>query len=205
MLSWRQACRHCCLWPAAPGVKPKKASGSKNTSAAQPPAKKKGSKASKHSEEETIEDDVVVDMDVDEEEGGSFRVDTCGKVACCTRLLREEDGSFEVNTCGNVCLLHKAPMRRMVGCSVCIEAAQGRQWALQWPPPHHPIRAWRRSSKSHTLSAGLLQCGCSSYVSLSGTFDSVSAVLSTCPAGVKHLHYELDLHGGVVQVQSPCL
>ena len=89
-------------------MKAKKASGSKK-SAAQPPAKKKGSKASKHSEGETIEDDVVVDMDADEEEGGSLELTHVEKLpvalgsherrmglldlthaekcACCTRLL----------------------------------------------------------------------------------------------------------------------
>ena len=59
-----------CLRPAAPEAKTKKASASKR-SADRPPAKKKGSKASEHSEAEMIEDDVVVDMDADEEEGGS--------------------------------------------------------------------------------------------------------------------------------------
>ena len=59
----------CVCGPAAPEVKPKKVSGSKK-SAGRRPAKKKGSKASKRSDGEMIEDDVVVDMDVDEEEGG---------------------------------------------------------------------------------------------------------------------------------------
>ena len=72
-------------------------------------------------------------------------------------------------------------------------------------PAVSPLRAWRKGSLSHTLSAGLLQCGCSSNVSLTGAFEGVSAVLSTCPAGVKHLQYDLNLHGGVVQVRSPCL
>ena len=50
-------------------MKPNKAGGSKKA-AARPPTKKKGSKAFEQSEGEMIEDDVVVDMDAEEEEGG---------------------------------------------------------------------------------------------------------------------------------------
>ena len=85
-------------------MKPKRASGSK-MSAAQPPAKKKGSKASKRSEGEMLEDDVVVEMDVDEEEGG---------LAC------------DVDTCGDSCLLHYDPMRLKGGLSGLHRSCSGQ-------------------------------------------------------------------------------
>ena len=127
-------------------MRPKKASGSKK-SAERPPTKKKGSK---HSKEEMIEDDVVVDMDADEEEGGSqFEADR--HVGCLLQCDR-------MRLMGEVSGLHGS----------CSGQATG---SLEATCHITPGGLGAGAPCLTHWCAGLTQCGICFNISLSDTFD----------------------------------
>ena len=84
-----------------------------------------------------IEDDVVVDMDADEEEGGS---------------------QFEVDTCGEGCSLHGDPMRMKGGASGLHRSCSGP--ALGLSRSHPAASASKGMAQGHPASTHCLLVSC---------------------------------------------